>query len=512
MKQKNVIGLLLGIILLGAVFRFYHLGATSFVSDEFLDINSSYAYAKTGHWQAWDFNFGREDSENFNPARDQRAAAYKWQVAGLFKLGFPPTEGVARSISALWGIVSIVLVYLTASYFTKKKEIGLLAAFLFAISISGIFFDRKLRMYAMFLPIFLSFSWMLFRFFEEKYNGKIRLARFFWEKLGVNVLYLIPAVLLGALSLSVHQLTANIIIVLFFYALIQVLRKKGGKAIFLNKYYLILSAILASFLVARIFFPVQLETYTSGLEFFGSHFGYLSRTFSDYSQALLAVLFLAVGIYYLYKKEKLEEETLWLAVSFFAVLLSAMFLWDRNVGDQYIFFIKSFEIILIASGIYALAEFLGKNLEKYKSKAFYVPLALSLLLLPNYGYFFQDSNTYKQTSESDSANYKKIFTYVNKKVKPSDVFITRNFRNYYWSGKNIKVYDFGGELAEEKLSLDEVKNIQSENPSGWLIISDNDDAYIANDAMEYIVKNFERVSNDQVRGKVLVYKWGNNTN
>lgn len=508
MKQKKVFTLLMAVILLGVVLRFYHLGATSFVSDEFLDINSSYAYAKTGHWQAWDFNFGRVDTENFNPARDQRAAAYKLQVAGLFKY-FSPTEGAARSISALWGIVSIVLIYFAASYFTKKKEIGLVAAFLFAISIDGIIFDRKLRMYAMFLPVFLAFSWVLFRFFEEKYFGKIKLVRFFWEKFEVNVLYLVPAFLLGALSLAIHQLTANIIIILFFYALIQVFRKRGRKAVFFNKYYLSLFVMFISFLAAKIIFPLQIKAYTSGLEFFGSHFGYLSRTFSDYSQALLAVLFLAIGMYYLYKEEKLEKETLWVAVSFLSVLLSAMFLWNRNVGNQYIFFVRSFEIILIASGIYALAEFLGRNLEKYKGKAFYVPLALSLLLLPNYGYFFQGTNTYKQTSESDSPNYKKIFTFVNKKVKPEDVFITRNFRNYYWKGKNIKVFDFGGELAEKKLSLDEVKNIQNENPSGWFIISDNDDAYIANDAMDYVVKNFERVSNDQVRGKVLVYRWSN---
>lgn len=508
MKQKNIIGLFLGIILLGAFLRFYHLGATSFVSDEFLDINSSYAYAKTGHWQSWDFNFGRGDAENFNPARDQRATAYKWQVAGLFKLGFPPTEGVARSISALWGIVSIILIYFVASYFTKKKEIGLIAAFLFAVSISGIIFDRKLRMYAMFLPVFLAFSWMLYLFFEEKYAGKIKLVRFFWEKLEVNVLYLIPAALLGALSLSIHQLTANIAIIFLVYIIIQAARKKGRATFFFNKYFISLFVILLAAVSGKIFFPAEFGYYMGGLELFNNHFSYFSGSFSDYSQLLLAILILAAGIYYLFKKEKLEKETLWLATSFFAVLFSAMFLWNRNAGDQYIFFVKPFGMILVAAGVYAIAEFFRNNLTQYKARAFYAPIVLLLLLLPNYGYFFEDNNTYKQTSEADSPNYKKIFTFINKKAKPGDVFITRNFRNYYWSGKNIKVYDFGGELAKEKLSLDELKNIQSENPSGWFIISDNDDAYIANDAVEYVVKNFERVSNSSVRGKISIYQWG----
>lgn len=499
--------MLLAIILLGAVLRFHNLGATSFVADEFLDLNSSYAYAKTGIWQAWNFNTGQADKDNINVPRDTRAAVYKWQVAGLLKF-FSSTEATARTVSVIWGLISIALVYFAASYFTKKKEIGLIAAFLFAVSVSGIVFDRRLRMYAMFFPMFLAFSWMLYRFFEEKYQGKIKTIRFFWEKFEVNLIYLVPAVLLGALSMAVHQLTANIVIIFLVYVIVQAARRKGKPGFFLNKYYLALSGILGAIILAKVFFPAKFRDYSGALEFFNDHLSYFSRIFSDYSQMTLAVLFLALGIYYLYRKEKLEKEALWLSVSLFSVLLSAAFLWDRNAGDQYVFFVRSFLIILIASGVYALAEFLGKNLSQYKSKAFYVPLALSLLLLPNYGYFFEDSNTYKQTSESDSANYKKIFAYVNKKVKTDDVFITRNFRNYYWSGKNIRVYDFGGELAEKKLSLDEVRNIQNENPSGWFIISDNDDAYIANDAMDHVVKNFERVSNDQVRGKILIYRWG----
>jgi hypothetical protein len=209
----------------------------------------------------------------------------------------------------------------------------------------------------------------------------------------------------------------------------------------------------------------------------------------------------------LYKKEKLERETLWLSVCFLGILLTAVFLWNRNTGDQYIFFIQSFGIILIASGVYGTADFLGNNLSRFGKKAFYIPLALALLLLPNYAYFFQENNAYKQTSEGESANYKKVFAYFMKTRKEGDVLITRNFRNFYWQGAQIKVFDFGGELAEEKLSLEEIQKIVSENTKGWFILSDNDDAYIANDAMDWATKNMERVSNSQVRGKVSVYKW-----
>lgn len=74
-------------------------------------------------------------------------------------------------------------------------------------------------------------------------------------------------------------------------------------------------------------------------------------------------------------------------------------------------------------------------------------------------------------------------------------------------GQN-KVFDFGGELAKEKLSLGDIQKITTENFSGWFIISSNDESYIANDAVEYVVRNFQRVSNTQVRGDVMVYRWG----
>jgi predicted neutral ceramidase superfamily lipid hydrolase len=259
---------------------------------------------------------------------------------------------------------------------------------------------------------------------------------------------------------------------------------------------------------ALLVMPEKISQYTKELEFFKYHPSYFEKIFSDYNNAILAIIFLALGIYYLYKKQNLKKETLWLAVSFIGTLLMAIFIWDRNAGNQYIFFVQSFEIILIASGIYFSAIFLRDNIIENKNKVFLVTVILSLLILPNYGYFFQNDNTYNQTSKSDSPDFRKIFSYFKKAKNPEDVLISRKFRNYYWSGTKTKLFDFGGELAEEKLSQEEVEKIVSENPSGWIIFSDNDDAYIANDAITYMEKNLEKVSNVNVRGKVSVYRWG----
>lgn len=506
--KKNAYIILTVIIIFGAFLRFYKLGNNAFVADEFLDINSTYAYLKTGIWQNWDFNFGQVNVENAFAPRDERAWIYKFQVAEIFKF-LPPTEGVARSVSALWSILTIFLIYLVGSYFTKNKTIGLLSAFLFTVSIQGIELGRRLRMYAMFLPVYLLFSWLIFRFLEEKYEGKIGLLKRFSEKWSINPVYLIPALLAGILSLVTHQLTANIVFATGIYLLWGAIRTYKKEKKYLNKYSSILGLGILGIILAGIVIPKEIESFTAGLRFFNNHWEYVGIMFSDYGNGILAAILLIAGICFVCRKQELFKEGSFLVASFLVPLLTAILLWSRNVGAQYIFFIKPFVIILIAAGIYYLAKFLKDNLGDYGKKAYLATIIISLLILPNYAYFFQSENTYNQTSQSDNPNYRKIFTYFKKAKNENDVLITRNFRNYYWSGAKVKVFDFGGELAKEKLSLTDINKITAENSSGWFIFSDNDESYIANNVITYAEKNWEKVSNVQVRGKVTVYRWNN---
>lgn len=506
--MKKTLLILLAIIVIGGFARFYKLGELSFVADEFLDINSSYAYSQTGVWQSWDFNRGQVNVENEFAPRDQRAWLYKIQVAELFKF-LSPTEQVARSVSALWGIVSILLIFLVARSFTKKNEIGLLSAFLFAINVSGIFFDRRLRMYAMFFPVFLLFSWLTYKFYEDKYEGKHKWCKRFSEKFSVNLMYLIPAAIVGFVSLKVHDLTVSMAAIFAFYVLVQAVRLFDKKKI-LNKYSVTLAAIILATLGVFTLAASEVGKYAAGIKFFNDNFSYFSIVTDDYSHPILALLFMIGGIAYLIRQKKLTNQTIWLAVSFVVPLMMAVFLWRRNAGAQYIFFAQSFEIILIASGIYGLATYLKKNLNSIEPKRiFLTSMILSLVLLPNWAYFFLENNAYRQTSQAENPNYRSIFTYFKKKKIPDDVLITRNFRNYYWSGQNVKVYDFGGELSSEKFSLAQLMDVVNANKSGWVILSDNDDRYISNEAMKYVDENMTKINDIAVRGNVSVYRWGN---
>ena len=219
MSNKKIGIILFFVILLGGFLRFYKLGQQPFVTDEFLDINATYGYFKTGHWLAWDFNLDQV-SDNLYTPRDERAWPYRIQVAQLFHW-FSLTEATARSMSVIWGIISIISLYLTATYFTKNKTIGLISAFLFTVSIAGITFDRMIRMYAMFFPVFLLFSWFLFRFFEEEYSGRIAIIKLIWNKFGINLIWFLPATFFGLLSFHLHPLTLNMGVVFGAYLVVQ---------------------------------------------------------------------------------------------------------------------------------------------------------------------------------------------------------------------------------------------------------------------------------------------------
>ena len=167
MKQWMYWGSVGAIIILATALRFWGLGNNSFVADEFLDINSSYGYHQTGQWRAWDFNKKQQSEVNINEPRDERAALYKWQVAQMFTY-LPPTEAVARSISVLWGIITVLLIIWSTVVFTRSREVSLISGILSAVSISLLVTSRRLRMYAFFVPVYLALATSIYLLLEGR--------------------------------------------------------------------------------------------------------------------------------------------------------------------------------------------------------------------------------------------------------------------------------------------------------------------------------------------------------
>lgn len=504
-RQYRTWLLLGGIVLIGFGLRVYNLGENSFVADEFLDINSSYGYSQTGTWKAWDFNYDVPATQNQNDARDERAAVYKWQVAQVFKI-MPPTEANARLVSVLWGVISILLLFFVAQYFTRSKEVGLWAAFLFAFSVSAIIFDRRLRMYAMFLPVYLAFATSLYAFFEHAYRGKIAIIQRAWERLGVNIIFLVPMLALGWVAFATHQITLTIVPVFGVYLAVQaVLHWRAGDK--KNKYSIL--TLIGMLSMLGIFVTGLWSKLSYLFVFFDNHYSYLGYVFGDFAHPLLGALLVVSGAWMLIKDSKTQKQGLWLTLSLAVPLAMSIWLWHRNAGPQYIFFAQSFTFILAAMGIATVRQLCVERFTEYRHISLGI-IVVMLILLPNYAYFQEENNTYHETSSGGNPNYRKVFTYFKKQYELGEVLVTRNFRNYYWAGLEVPVYDFGGELSEHNLRLEELRVIQAEHPRGWVIVSENDEDYLSKEVKEELGK-MERISNSQVRGAIKVYRWGPDT-
>lgn len=507
MTWKQTLIALGAILVLGAGLRFVGLGNTSLVSDEFLDMKSSYGYFRTGEWKAWDFNAGAPATVNENEARDERANVYKWQVAQVFRF-LPPTEAAARSVSALWGIFSVAVMFFAGWRLSGRKTIGLFSAFLFAVSVSGLEFDRKLRMYAMFFPMFLLLSVSLFDFYEREYAGKVTGLRKLWKRTGLNLPYLVPVAFFGFLSLATHQLTLNILPIFGTYVSVMAIREWRQGRGFRNKY--VGTALLGVFgvLAALLLVPDTVRKFLGTLVWFDNHYSYFGYVVADYAQPVLAVFLAGLGAWSLMKRYARPKEAVWLLVSFLVPLLMAVWFWRRNEGRQYIFFALSFLVILVSAGGYTVVREAKSLLRARFRNIVCVTVVAFAVLVPDWGYFLRENNTYVQTSTASSANYRKIFAYFRDRYEPGEALVTRHFRNYYLSGMDVPVYDFGGELSTSKLSVDELEAFMAEYPSGWVIMSDNDTDYVSRAAEDFMYRNMDRQSHSLIRGDVLVFRWG----
>lgn len=507
MSWKNTIAVLALIIILGTGLRLSSLDNNSFVADEFLDINSSYGYTQTGQWRAWDFNFGKASEVNQNVPRDERATIYKWQVAELFHF-LSPTERNARLISVLWGAISVGVIFWSTFVFTKRREIGLIASFLFAVSVSGIIFDRTLRMYAMFLPMYLLTATFAFLALERAYTGKARALRSLWEKFGVNICCAVVAGIFFVLSLMTHQLAGTFVFFMMVYLVVRSSQEYVHSRGFWNKYFILLAIGVITVTVVAIFFPKFFRSYAAGLIFFDNNYGYGKYILKEYYHPFLGIMLIGFGSWWLAKRENMTKESLWLTLSLLAPLAMAMWLWRRNMGAQYIYFAESFALILTAVGVFGIWTLLQEKFALTTKTKSFVVLGLLLILVPNFGYFLEENNTYHETSTGTNPNYRKVFTYFKKNHLESDVLVTRNMRNYYFADAKVPIYDLGDEISKTRLSQSDLEKLMVEYKTGWVILSDNDYDYVAKGTKEYLAKNFTKVSNDQVRGSIDVYTWG----
>lgn len=506
-NRYSIIAALVLIILIGGGLRFYNLGKTAFDRDEFFELNSSYGYFKTGSFVAWDFNNERpfladlqDDSSN------ERAEVFRWQLAQLYRF-HEPTEFLTRSLGAAWGVIGIILVYLVTVSLTGNRYIALIAALLTAVGESEIIYSRRLRMYAMFFPIYLAFSWTVYKFYESKYKGKFALFKKIQEKTSFNFSYFLLMLAAGLISYNVHMLTLNIAVTLLAYSLILFLLavKKGD---YINKYSITLAGSFIGYIALHS--PILYNYYHSmkkNIRFFTSNYDFSKQYFSDWIYPLAGVALVIFGTWFLFYKMKIKKGTLFLLLSGLIPMLLAVFIWKREESHRYIYFLQSFGIILSAAGIYGVIYLTAARIKKYKILAVIILFA-GFMSLVNYDYIFSKSmGVYTAPKDSYYPDFRAVHNYINENMKPGEAMITRAYRGFYWRGQKIKVYDikslsFGASGCDQKID-----KIVKENPSGWVVYPKVDKLNVCSAGRDYYQNNLARIKAEAIPSSVEIYRW-----
>ena len=135
LQSGSVLCLLCAIVLCGASLRFYHLAHLSLWSDEAF----SRFYYQTGLRFMWTEGLGRESSPPL----------YYMALGGWIQL-FGASETALRSLSAVAASLAIPLVYVLGKELFDRSH-GLVAAALFALSPTAIYYAQEARSYALLL-------------------------------------------------------------------------------------------------------------------------------------------------------------------------------------------------------------------------------------------------------------------------------------------------------------------------------------------------------------------------
>ncbi len=506
--KKSLI--ILGVILmLGGFLRIYKLNNMSLKADEFIGVNISQGHHQTGQWKFWEWN-----KDELTDGDYTRGQVYYFQVSKLLDF-VAPTEFNFRLISVLWGMIGIILMFFVGYFYTKNFIIALLSAFLWAVSISAITFDRHLRMYAMFAPVYLILSTLTYQFLETIPGKSKTFLNQLSRKTKLNWNYFIPAFFLLVLSFATHFLTINIFstigVYILFFAIYE--WKKNNKIA--NKYSWLLLLPLASLLLLTLTGFVGRSSDFLGL--MENNFGHFGNITIDYSHSLLAVTFFIIGAGGLIKQNL--KKNIWLLLAFLVPFLSAVFIWNRSAGAQYIYLVQTFQTIIVAAGIYFIAQKITEIFSQKKWYQFFKNNNLQktllmggsilylFLILYNFNYFSGPNGFYQDKTKWDHANYKEVFTYYLKHREKNALLITRNFRNYYYADKNIPVFDFGGEhQPEKKLDLKKLKSLESQNNSIWIVISDNDFDYTNGEVRHYIRETYQPIETKYTSSSMEIWR------
>lgn len=352
-QSKSFTGvILLGVILSGAYLRLANLNGQSFWVDEMNHVVAAQALLE-GKGAVFPSGLPYQRSLLFT-----KLVSYSFAIFGV-------SEFSARLPGALFGVLSIPLMFFVATRLFRHVGVGLVAAFLQAFTPFNIGWSRVSRMYALFQFFFLLAAYAIYEGLEgtrEKKSG-IRLLQT-WN---LDVLWLAIAALALAAATYLQVLSGVILpALLLFFGLMLVggLMAHGVKSARVGKYVVLLILSLAGVAGIGILAPDILIQAREAMRFSPNwaKYDYVQNPFY-YFWFLISNFYFTIAAFFLIgvviAVAELRQAAIYLLLLFVVPLALLSTLFVLKV-ERYMFHLFPFYLLLAAYGAVRLFELAGK--------------------------------------------------------------------------------------------------------------------------------------------------------
>ena len=548
-SNRTAIVILIILLVSGIYLRFFNLGEPSFWVDE---LNHVYA--------------GMSLSEGKEPVFPSgivniRAIIYSKFVGWSFSL-FGVNEFSARFSSAVFGVLSIILIYIVGKKFFSRR-VGLIAAFFITFAHPAIGWSRTCRMYTLFQLLFLLAVFLFHKGFEYKSSsspifGKTRelIQRItdYLKNQGVHLPWLLLSSLVFVVSLKVHVLTGLFAASIVVYCTLCFFGNSfedGFRKSLSSKYFICLACIaIAAIIGFTVFDLTSFVQYALGFQPDWAKYGKVQDKFYYYwlltasDQFPLAALFLFGIVQAIFRMNK---TAIFCILVFVVPLIFHSFLFSYRVSN-YIFNVYPFFILIIA---YCLNNFYETEFSSFYLKLPFKhvirrrlnPRFVKFAMIGIFVAWIPLTIWFRIAIKipiNDTVGYNGVLTHydwkgaasiVRQNGLPEDVIISTVPLTvlYYLNNVdyNINLAHIDKSLARPSSnnnnsnevytnipsieSIDDLKKVISKHNRGWLIVDIyrfNKSQYISSELAEYIQTDLNRFWIDE-KQTMAVYNWVN---
>ncbi len=520
--NKKSIAILIIIVILAALIRLWGLGLLSPARDEFSHLVAAKRWLDEGF-----FNY-------------DRGWEISYMVGFLFKIFQNQSVYIARLVPVFWGVLTTIPIYLLGKEFNRR--VGLIAAFLWAVSPFAIGISRYTREYIFYLFLTTLGLW-LFYYLRSNLKKK-RISKNRKLIVGLLLIFLLAYPLIPEVSLTYVGFHLILAAILLFYLTRKLLSYINR--LIDNRFLSYLIVVTASLMIVyvlisttNLFFKIETGPWQS---FFST--GEVIRSFISanwYSYSSVPILFI-LAIFFLplfvnWDKERIKE----LYWAFFFVIAVFTFLYHLLTGSPFgsrvIFFLYPIFIVIMSVSLNLIIKFL----ENYRNKKVFFTSIVALLIF----FFFnplmgprmvlgEKDGKIDLKQRSPHQNVDIVAKMLNGYgYQPGDTVITTHngiFSHYFdnkfvedeenwplirfkYHSREIR-YDYPINLyllKENRLNsgYDDIVNIIKSSDTGWLVLNygEEEQVDIYNQYIILTDKQLNYLGSSQEHGGFKIYRW-----